>query len=360
MSRRMYKPTITAIAVCLSLAVAPCLAATPEAKVINGSNATNYDNLLLPWQAAIKQSSNDTTGCGAVVIAEHWVVTAAHCDVDVIDDVVIAGTSFIPQGDLSLLDPKFKFEVNFRHHHEQYDSVTFANDIALFRVQSSLYSVAQPIKIATVEEQNAADLDFSLTWITGADSKANLIASGWGDTVTKGTYPSQLQVVKLGGIPDAQCDPTMTEPNYFVCADSNIAGLIKDVCAGDSGGPLIWQDPDHINDADKGLRVVGVTSNGTDCRVRNDNPNAPYFQGQYTQLSTYRNWIESTIRTADSNPSFTLSEIATPSFPSFSKDPFELVEDGESTIPSSGSSGGSTPLWGLAFLAIFGYLRRRT
>jgi len=356
----MYKTSLRASAVLLALATTPSIAATPVTKAINGNNASAYGSLLLPWQAAIKQTLSDYTGCGAVVIAENWVVTAAHCDVALIGNVVIAGTSYIPQGDLTKLDDKYKFNVTSRLPHPDFDSVNANHDIALFRVDRSLFAVAQPIKVATVAEQLAVDQEFANTWVAGADSKANLIASGWGDTVTKGTTPSDLQVVKLGGIPDDQCNNTMTDNNSFLCADSNIANLVKDVCAGDSGGPIIWQNPSLIGDADKGLRLVGVTSNGADCNIKNSNADNPAYQlnGQYSQLSTYRTWIESTIHTAEGNSSFSLSGVATPTF---SQDPFTEVEEkpkNSSSSSSGGSSGGSLPLWGLGFLSLVGFFRR--
>jgi secreted trypsin-like serine protease len=360
---RMHKTT--AIAALISFVLAPPLAfsATPQAKAINGTNATDYDSLLLPWQAAIKQKSHDATGCGAVVIAAHWVVTAAHCDVPELGDVVIAGTSYIPQGDFSKLDDKYKFTVINRIHHPDYNSVTFSNDIALFQVEvdRSMFNVAQPIKIATVSEQQAIDDDFDNTWIKSSDSKANLIASGWGDTVANGAFPSDLQVVKLGGIPDDKCNNTINHNDYFVCADSNVADLIKDVCAGDSGGPLIWQNPLNIADTDKGLRLVGITSNGADCKVKNDNSNNPYYQlhGQFTQLSSYRGWIEDTIHATEGDNSFSLNAVAAPTI---TKDPFIVVTDRPSakTQPAdSGSSGGSVPLFSLFGLAAIGLMRRK-
>ncbi len=355
----------TAMAALISFALAPQLAfsATPQAKAINGTNATDYDSLLLPWQAAIKQKNHDATGCGAVVIASTWVVTAAHCDVSGLDDIVIAGTSYIPQGDFSKLDDRYKFKVINRFHHPDYNSNSnskFNNDIALFQVEKSMLNVAQPIKIATKKEQKAADRDFDETWIQGSDSKANLIASGWGDTVSKGAFPSDLQVVKLGGIPDEQCNNTINNNDYFVCADSNIADLVKDVCAGDSGGPLIWQNPSNIADKDKGLRLVGITSNGADCKVKNDNQNDPYYQlhGQFTQLSSYRGWIEDTIHATEKN-NFSLNAVLAPTI---TKDPFLVVADRPSakTQPAgSGSSGGSVPLFGLFGLAAIGLMRRK-
>jgi MYXO-CTERM domain-containing protein len=358
---RMYKTT--AIAALISLALAPQLAfsATPQAKAINGNNATDYDSLLLPWQAAIKQTFHEATGCGAVVIASHWVVTAAHCDVSGLGNVIIAGTSYIPQGDFSKLDDKYKFNVVNRLPHFQYNDKTFENDIALFQVDRSMFDVAQPIKIATVSEQQVADDNFDNTWVQGSDSEANLIASGWGDTVANGAFPSELQVVKLGGIPDGKCNNKIYNSDYFVCADSNIADLIKDVCAGDSGGPLIWQNPSNIADKDKGLRLVGITSNGADCKIKNDNQNDPFYQlhGQFTQLSHYRDWIEDTIHTAENNNSFSLDAVPAPTI---TKDPFIVVADKPSakTQPAdSGSSGGSVPLFGLFGLAAIGLMRRK-
>ncbi|CAG22747.1 hypothetical protein PBPRB0875 [Photobacterium profundum SS9] len=322
--------------------------------------------MLIPWQAAIKQRNYEATGCGAVVIASNWVVTAAHCDVPGLGDVVIAGTSYIPQGDFSKLDDKYKFTVIKRIHHPDYNSNSkFNNDIALFQVEvdRNLFDVAQPIKIATVSEQRDADDDFSNTWVQGSDSKANLIASGWGDTVSKGAFPSDLQVIKLGGIPDGKCNNTMANSDYFVCADSNIADLIKDVCAGDSGGPLIWQNKDHIADTDKGLRLVGITSNGADCKVKNDNQNNPFYQlhGQFTQLSHYRDWIEATIHATEGEGDNSFSLNAVPA-PTLTKDPFIVVADKPSakTQPAdSGSSGGSVPLFGLFGLAAIGLIRRK-
>lgn len=365
MGDRMHKTT--AIAALISFALAPQLAfsATPQAKAINGTNATDYDSLLLPWQAAIKQKNHEATGCGAVVIAAHWVVTAAHCDVPELDNVVIAGTSYIPQGDFSKLDDKYKFTVINRIHHSAYNSNSnnkFNHDIALFQVEESMLNVAQPIKIATEKEQNAADENFDNILVDTSDSKANLIASGWGDTVANGAFPSDLQVVKLGGIPDKQCNNTINNNDYFVCADSNIADLVKDVCSGDSGGPLIWQNPSNIADTDKGIRLVGITSNGADCKVKSDNQSNPYYQlhGQFTQLSHYRGWIEDTIRTSPKgDKNFSLNAVAAPTI---TKDPFIVVADRPSAKiqpVGSGSSGGSVPLLGLFGLAAMGLMRSK-
>ncbi|PSW05514.1 trypsin-like serine protease [Photobacterium lipolyticum] len=346
--------------------------ATPQAKILNGDNASAYANDLLPWQASILMKSSDVSGCGAVVISNYWIVTAAHCIDPSISNTLIAGTSYIPQGNAKTIDSKYIFNIieTEKYRHPLYNGHNVLseldNDVAVMKVDRPLYTVAKPIKIATPAEQALADDEFATTWVYGAYSKPTLIASGWGDTTETYLPPNELQVVKLAGIPDSQCATSYTSAGdqYFVCADSNTPSVKKDACSGDSGGPLIWQNPTHKSDSDKGLRVVGVTSNGPDCYWKNSGVSDAQFNGLYTQLSTYLSWIEST----------TGVDLTSQAAASFSQDPFELINDepkkttvastennSETEInPNTGSSsGGSVPLLGLISLAAVGLMRRR-
>ncbi|MGF1760654.1 serine protease [Photobacterium sagamiensis] len=377
------KLALTAIFMALSLS--PAMAqeteqslATPQAKVLNGDNASDYANNLLPWQAAILTADSYVSGCGAVVISEYWIVTAAHCIDPSISNTLIAGTSFIPQGNTASLDSKYVFNIieTEKYRHPLYNghnvSSQLDNDIAVMKVDRSLYTVSKPIKVATLAEQVLADGEFATTWVSGSYSQATLIASGWGDTTETYLPPSELQVVKLAGIPDSQCTTSYNPASdqFFVCADSNDPALKKDVCAGDSGGPLIWQNPAHKSDSDKGLRVVGVTSNGPDCERKNSGLSDSQFNGLYTQLSNYLSWMELT----------TGVDLTNQAAATFSQDPFELVNEelkneketntdtdteteigtiSEISSNTGSSSGGSVPLLGLLSLAAVGVLRRR-
>ncbi|PSV21925.1 serine protease [Photobacterium leiognathi subsp. mandapamensis] len=298
----------------------------PVAKAINGTEVTQYAPLLMPWQAALKQKNYDSVSCGAVVISEYWLLTAAHCNTSDIDDVVIAGTSLIEDGNFNNLDERFFFNVVKRISHPDYNEKNFLNDIAIIRVERSLFDVAQPIKIVTHDEQIMADLNFDNSWITNADSPVTAIASGWGDTLEEG-YPTTLQLITLAGVPDDQCVGLNIDDQYMVCADSNINGLIKDVCSGDSGGPLIWQNAQAIANSDLGIRLIGVTSNGAKCSSRSSNPENQYNQltGQYTQVSTYRTWIENQIQAYDNNPDFSLDDDSLQ--PNILVDPFSVAKE---------------------------------
>ncbi|KJF91968.1 S1 family peptidase [Photobacterium leiognathi] len=336
----------------------------PITKAINGTDATLYAPLLLPWQAAIKQNSYDSISCGAVVISEFWLLTAAHCNPIDIDEIAIAGTSLIKDGDFSDLDQKYQFKIKQIIPHPDYNEDYFLNDITLLRVERSLYEVAQPIKIATIEEQYLADIEFESSWITYGNSPATVIASGWGDTLEFNS-PTTLQVITLAGVPDNQCNGLILNDDQMVCADSNINGLIKDVCRGDSGGPLIWQNKSNIMDSDKGIRLIGLTSNGQRCSIRINESENQYNQltGQYTQVSTHREWIEQQIRLHGKKPSFSLDDNSLR--PTLDTDPFSVAKDipdnNEEIIKNTYRSGGNISLnWLFSGLIIMIWRRNLT
>lgn len=359
---------ISLITVLFPLALSGAVTAQEEtpihhSKILGGETASNFSEQLLPWQAAILSKSETISACGAVVIGERWLVTAAHCVDPAVSDTLVAGTTHIPQGNAYSVDSKYKFNIINKVVHEGYrgdiDEHDVDHDIALLEVDRSLLDVAKPIKIATLAEQAQADLAFSNTWSENSYSPGNLIASGWGYTLTSDLPPNELQLVKLGGIPDSMCDTAhnLNAESHFICADSNDPNIKKDVCRGDSGGPIIWQNPNYSSDSDKGLRVVGVTSYGPLCAYKNAGIDDAQNNGLYTELSFYLSWMESKSGLDLTNK---LSE-------QFDYNPFALVNDEQkdkagstsSSNSSSSSSGGSIPLLGLVVLAVVGVFRRR-
>ncbi|MGR5062750.1 S1 family peptidase [Photobacterium sp. DNB22_13_2] len=359
-----YTPIAFALA-CLSAAPSFAVESNIQTRVLNGEEASKLSSdLLLPWQVAFltEPQLNDgtyiTSGCGAVVISEFWAVTAAHCIEPFMSNTLIAGADIIKNkgGTADRIDDKYKFEITDKIVHSGfYSSPVLDHDIALLKVNRSMLEVAQPIKIATQQEQEDANNQFANTWNPTGYSKANLIASGWGYTEPKFDQPNELMVVKLGGIPITDCnaDYPLSEESHFVCADSNTPEIKKDVCRGDSGGPLVWQVPSKTNDSDFGLRVIGVTSSGPYCHLKENGDAAAQKNGLYTELAHYYEWIEDQ----------TKLDLASQSTPVFSEDPFTKVSDPENktgTSPSgSGGGGGSLPISGLFGLTVLGILRRR-
>lgn len=379
------KKTLASISIVMACATSMSVladSAQVQTRVLNGQDASKLsEELLLPWQAAwlsAPQSQNNnlvTSWCGAVVIDDHWLVTAAHCVIPEMSDQIVVGTPVIrnKQGDADNIDDKYLFRINIEESvvHPNYDAgseyeLRADNDIALIKVDRSMSDVAKPIRIATPQEQKGINLEFEQTWNPTGYSEANLIASGWGYHEPDFDQPNNLMVVKLGGIPMDKCNTSykLGENSHFVCADSNTPEIKKDVCKGDSGGPLVWQNPTHANDPDFGLRVIGVVSNGPLCRLKeNGHPNAQ-TNGLYTELSSYYNWIEA-------KTGLTLNEVQTSTF---NVDPFEKVKEdkpdgkegngGTNQTGNGGtkgsSGGGSLPLSGLISLSALALLRRKT
>lgn len=358
-------PIVLAVASAVSFQ-AQADTASVEAKILNGQPASQLaEGLLLPWQAAMitvplysedGSSSQVLSGCGAVVISDRLLVTAAHCIDPMMSTTVVAGTEQLPNsvGAADQIDSKYKFTVIGGWVHPSYDpSINYDHDVAVLQVDRSMASVAKPIKIATPAEQAVANAQFANTWNATGWSEANLIASGWGRTEPDYNQPDELMVVTLGGIPAEQCDTSypFSSDSHFVCADSNDPAVKKDVCAGDSGGPLIWQNPERAGDSDFGLRVVGVTSNGAYCDLKNSGHPDAQLNGLYTELASYYADIE-----VVTGVDFDLEPT-----PEFAVNPFEKISEGQSklTPKSSGSSGGSMPLSVLAGLGLLGFLRRQ-
>lgn len=332
-------------------------------KVINSNPTVLYDPLLLPWQAALTSTNTTDVYCGAVIISEYWLITAAHCNNDYIRHV-IAGVSSIPQQSSYQLDAKYTFTITHQISHPDYDKTVFANDIALIRVNRSLFDIAKPILIASMNEQITANNMFINHWVTHQNSIANLITSGWGKSNTEATidYPAELQFITLAGVPDHLCNGFRSDNSHIICADSNINGLIKDVCRGDSGGPLIWQEPQHIADNDFGLRVIGITSNGEACEDRLNAPSNQYQQlhGQYTELAPLRSWLETYIKQYDNLSDFSLATHNNP--PNYNQDPFKVADDYPQSyklVSTHSPSSGSIPLTTLIILSMIALFQRR-
>jgi len=103
--------------------------------------------------------------------------------------------------------------------------------------------------------------------------------TGWGALTNGGSGSRYLQEVSKPVISQTECvrlHGSNINAQYHVC--SGTRGLGKDSCQGDSGGPLAIQ-------AGNVWKIAGVVSFGGYCGDG----------GVYTRVSTYIDWIKSTI-----------------------------------------------------------------
>lgn len=151
--------------------------------------------------------------------------------------------------------------------HEDYDSSTTSNDIALLQVESALTFDSFVQGVALPEQLQ--------------DSTGQADVSGWGTTTEGGATPDILQVVTVPIVSDADCRVAYGESDIFdsmICAGAD--GL--DSCQGDSGGPMTCT-------SGVSTYLCGIVSWGYGCA-------RPDYPGVYTEVSYFVDWIQANAR----------------------------------------------------------------
>lgn len=236
-----------------------------HSRIVGGQNAEEGE---WPWQVSLHVKGSGHT-CGASVISNRWLVTAAHC---VQDDLKVkysqasvweAYMGLHAQGQLG----KSTVKSNIKRiiPHPNYNTYTFDNDIALMELESpvTLSSVIWPI---CLPESTFVFPAGKSVWITG-----------WGATKEGGFGATVLQKAEVRIINETVCSSLMSDiTSRMMCAGVLTGGV--DACQGDSGGPL------SSIEANGRLFLAGVVSWGDGCARRNK-------PGVYTRVTMYRGWI---------------------------------------------------------------------
>lgn len=238
----------------LAQSEAATLLAGPRALQIIGGGVAAEGSW--PWAVLAGITSDfGAGGCTGSLIGERWVLTAAHCVVD-----ITPGNGY-PDGDPK---PNLRFELvvgwepmtsdipaylvpedhlfyadgDDLYAHSEYDVFYNTHDIALIRLGEP--APFQALQLASP----ADDLLFA-----GAGAPAAVI--GWGRTAIgpyelPSGYGSPLKEALLQMLPDSDCAdvfypgpfrPYPFDPELQVCAGD--PGMRATVCYGDSGGPLM-------------------------------------------------------------------------------------------------------------------------
>ncbi|XP_068234025.1 trypsin-1-like [Palaemon carinicauda] len=233
-------------------------------RIVGGSRAGLHE---FPWQAALVERDTLTQiVCGAVLISNRHVLTAAHCvsfPNSESDFLIVLGehdTSLVSETSQTIYRT-----ISSAVIHENFDFVTMDNDIALLRMS----------EVVNLELTNAIK-PICLPHSTNQYEETVAIVSGWGLLKVGGSQPSVLQQVNVTTMTNAKCQESSNNRNItsnMLCA----ADAGKDSCQGDSGGPLAAADGDHYD-------LIGLVSFGILCAN-------PLYPGVYVRVSRYINWI---------------------------------------------------------------------
>ncbi len=230
-----------------------------------------------PWMVSIQIRSDNQHFCGGTLIANHWVVTAAHCTEDISAEQiqVVIGTT-------KLNESSAGETINVRAitNHESFNSSDkLANDISLLRLETnSIQTPISTISTADFSQISSGDLLTAIGW--GA------LEDFFGD-FDNAQFPNELQDVQLPLVSPSTCRSVYSDV-FSILDDPLCAGYPqggKDSCQGDSGGPLIIYK-------DEIPYLVGVVSWGNGCAQ------AGYY-GVYTNVTEYVDWLEQNMITPE-------------------------------------------------------------
>ncbi|XP_066457607.1 enteropeptidase [Eleutherodactylus coqui] len=233
-----------------------------SSKIVNGTDAAVG---AWPWIVSLYFNGRQT--CGASLVSNEWLVSAAHC---------VYGRNLIPghwtavlglHNSANLTSPQTeKRLIDQIVINPHYNKRTKDSDIAMMHLQQQVgyTDYIQPVCLPENQEVFPPGLNCSI--------------AGWGRTESQGPVPNILQEAQVPLISNEKCQQRMSEYNIsdsMICAGYDEGGI--DTCQGDSGGPLMCQ-------VENRWTLVGVTSFGYGCA-------RPQRPGVYARVTTFSDWI---------------------------------------------------------------------
>lgn len=164
--------------------------------------------------------------CGGTLIADRYVVTAAHCVESIHENILLH---------FGVLEPSDLFEEGRQLSianaedviiHPNYSHMYLRDDLAIIRLKKPIVFTryVQPARFSNECEMEGA---------------VDLLAVGSGYQSTHGQIAKYLQWAPLQTIPSEQCRivfPMLAERNEVFCVSSND---MRSMCHGDSGSPVL-------------------------------------------------------------------------------------------------------------------------
>lgn len=229
-------------------------------RVKGGSSAQEGE---WPWQASLK--INGRHYCGASLISDRYLVTAAHCFQKTLNPknyTISFGTRVTP--------PYMQHYVQQITIHEDYIPGEHHDDVAVVLLTEKVLFRNDVHRVCLPEATQVFP------------PGEGVVVTGWGALSYNGKYPELLQKAPVKIIDTNACN-SWEAYNGLIQDTMLCAGYMEgniDACQGDSGGPLVYPNSRNI------WYLVGIVSWGVDCGKINK-------PGVYMRVTAYRNWIAS-------------------------------------------------------------------
>ncbi|KAM9327121.1 transmembrane protease serine 6 [Gastrophryne carolinensis] len=240
-----------------------CGLQAPLGRLTGGTQAQDGE---WPWQASLQVRGAHI--CGGTLVASRWILTAAHCFILERYSTPEVWTVVLGKVHLSRSSEKeMAFKVTQLILHPYHDVDTHDYDIALLQLDYAVPLTSPHVQPICLPASTHHFPTGSTCWVTG-----------WGASSEDGPTSDILQKVDAKLISQEIC---LDLYRYQISPRMFCAGYpdgTKDACQGDSGSPLVCQEP--------GGRwfQAGLVSWGAGCAI-------PKYFGVYTRITRLVGWI---------------------------------------------------------------------
>lgn len=243
-------------------------------RVVGGRDAGEPIPFMASLQKNVTGLSKPFPFCGASMLTERHLVTAAHCLKN-----KTASMLSVNVGDynLSSSDDAQNVVRNVLRfiQHEEYVISTYDNDIAVL-------TLVEPVPWESLTTVVLPPVNSDLAQDT------TVCVMGWGRLQYEGAKPTTLQKLCMPSVNRTECQRPLTHKvnTNMICAGGREG---QDACVGDSGGPLMVQVGNYE-------AICGIVSFGKKCALKD-------VYGVYTRVGLFVPWLYAKTRDAKCKPS---------------------------------------------------------